>query len=128
MSSKWWKGLAGPVLLVLLSVSWTGAAVAQESQQETPPETAPETFPEPELQPTVERDIKDTDEEFRVAVIGLIGVAVVTFVLIILYWRHTGRAARRRFEAAYGPEYEDGYYDYEGNDEVGFYESPPGWR
>lgn len=128
MSSKWVKALAGPVLLVMLSVSWNVAAVAQEDQQETPAETSPETFPEPEPEPTVERDIEDTDDEFRVAVIGLIGVAVVTFVLIILYWRHTGRAARRRFEATYGPEYEDDYYDYGETDDVGFYESPPGWR
>lgn len=104
-------------------------AVAQEPPPETPPETPAETFPEPEAGPTVERDIEDTGDEFRVAVIGLAGVAVVTLVLIVLYWRHTGRAARRRFEAVHGPEWDyDGYYPYDEPEEVGFYEQPPGWR
>ena len=121
MSSRWVRLLVAPALLLALLGGWSGAALAQESP--------PETFPEPEAEPTVERDIADTDDELRTAVIGLVGIAVVAFVLIILYWVHTGRAARRRFEAAYGSEYDyDGYYPYEESDEVGFYEQPPGWR
>ena len=121
MRSRWTGRLVvSAVVATLLSVLVCGAALAQES--------TPETFPEPEEQPTVERDIDDTDDEFRVALIGLIGVAVVTFVLIFLYWRHTGRAARRRFEAVHGLGYDEDYYPHEEAGEVGFYEQPPGWR
>lgn len=122
MRSRWTGRLViSAVAATLLSVLVCGAALAQES--------TPETFPEPEEQPTVERDIDDTDDELRVAVIGLIGVAIATFVLMILYWKHTGRAARRRFEVIHGPEYDDdGYYPYDETEEVGFYEQPPGWR
>jgi hypothetical protein len=121
VSSGWLRRLLAATLLVVsLIVLSPGLAAAQE--------TPPETFPEPQVEPTVERDIQDTDDEFRVALIGLIGVAVVTFVLILLYWRHTGRAARRRFEAVYGPGHDEDYYPHEENDDVGFYEQPPGWR
>jgi hypothetical protein len=118
------RWLCGFLLVGLLSAVALGASVAPAIAQES----TPETFPEPTTEPTVERDIEDTDGQLKTAVIGLIAVAVVTLFLIIFYWRHTGRAARRRFEAVHGPLDDDEYYEYDDPGEYGFYEQPPGWR
>jgi hypothetical protein len=115
--------LAFVVATLVFSISAAALAPTALAQEPTP-----ETFPEPEAEPTVERDVNETDDEFRLAVIGLIGIAVVTFVLILLYWSHTGRAARRRFEVEHPELYDDGYDPYQDPNDVGFYEQPPGSR
>lgn len=119
--SKSGRGL----LLAVLTVALTCLLVAPTASGQ---ESTPETFPEPEEQPTVERDIEDTDNELRVAFIGLIAIAAAMLVLMILYWQHTGRSARRRFEETHGQMQGDYEYPHDDVDEVGFYEQPPGWR
>lgn len=87
------RAVVAVVMTFVAVVSLLHPAAPVAAQDESPPET----FPQPTTEATSEGP-DSTAGELRAAQIGLISVAVVGLALVVVYWRHTGREARARFE------------------------------
>lgn len=91
--------VVGVALLVLLWVAVPRVVAAQETDPTVGEPTVVDEGQSPDEGPSRQT----SDREIRLAVGGLVAIAVVTAVSTVFYWNYTGRDARARFAAERGP-------------------------